>query len=336
MNIGQIKLLSWAAAGLLTLALAGYVWHFVGSMKLKSAPPDLAKIKLVLEDVEPAKAKSDDLVPYDTVTRLFHKMNWTGKEKVVEAPRDPNTNEKPPEIKAAELVHVFMVKADLADRKNSNVFLKYKAKAGVTNNGPAGGFLLKEGEHLAAPHDAIVVDQIVGDGVWFTFGDAARERELVGTDDFDLKGAVVVVGPEGVQRKASGGGIVPGKAPAFNPNRTTSIGPNHFVLGREDMAEWNNNFAGHLGQDLRTARHQDPKTGKYDGIEIKEVSPGSLAEQHGAKEGDIVKSINGHPVSSVQEAINFAKMNADKYTVWEVVVESNGKTKTITYQSPNQ
>jgi hypothetical protein len=41
-------------------------------------------------------------------------------------------------------------------------------------------------------------------------------------------------------------------------------------------------------------------------------------------------------VTSVQEAISFAKMNASQFSTWEIVVERNGKLQTFYYQSPQQ
>jgi S1-C subfamily serine protease len=60
-----------------------------------------------------------------------------------------------------------------------------------------------------------------------------------------------------------------------------------------------------------------------------------MAERHGAQAGDVIKSINGHTVNSTQEAITYVKTNSNKYTTWEVVIENKGKTRTVTYQSPN-
>jgi len=50
----------------------------------------------------------------------------------------------------------------------------------------------------------------------------------------------------------------------------------------------------------------------------------------------VIKSINGQPVNSVQEAISFVKVNKDKYSTWEVVVENKGKQRTVTYESGNR
>lgn len=50
----------------------------------------------------------------------------------------------------------------------------------------------------------------------------------------------------------------------------------------------------------------------------------------------MIKSVNGHPVTSVSEAITYVKNNSSQYTTWEVVVESKGKLKTLFYHSPQQ
>ena len=48
----------------------------------------------------------------------------------------------------------------------------------------------------------------------------------------------------------------------------------------------------------------------------------------------MIKSINGHPVTSPSEAISYVKNNAGKYKKWEVVIERLGKPMTITYEAP--
>ena len=80
--------------------------------------------------------------------------------------------------------------------------------------------------------------------------------------------------------------------------------------------------------EMRFARHYDPKTGKPDGVEIKDVPKDSFGAKYGAKAGQVIQSINGHPVSSVNEGISYAKQNADKYKIWEIVYVEQGKEKT--------
>lgn len=350
MNIGQVKVFSWITAALLTAGLGWYVLRFVGHLDVKRRGPDPAKVLAVLEGVPAVKEKASDIVLYDDVRRLYlpscerckndpkcPHLNWTGKPP----PPPPDTTVQPVDTTpkrtpVKDLVRILMVQVDLADGKQSGVFLKYKADAKVSAPGVAGGFLLHAGDRLAAPQDKIRVEAIRAEGVVFAFDDPDRPSETLAPSEYDLKAASIVqVGPDGVRMPALGS-IPKGNVAPFRPGKTTATGQNRYQLGTEDAAYIGENYATILSQDLRWDRHHDPKTGKYDGIEIKSVTPGSIAEQHGAHEGDIIKSINGQPVTSVQEAINFAKMHANEYTTWEVVVESNGKLKTITYHSPQQ
>lgn len=349
MNIGQIKILSWLGAVLLTGFLSFYVWSFVRHLEQLRRPPEVEKIRSALEEGEPTKAKAQDLVAYADVTRLFllscqncksnpncHHMNWTGKVVVPVVAETKAALEAPPLIPVKDLIRVLMVKVDFSDAKNSTVFLKYTSKSGLTNPGTPPGFLMREGDHLSPPHNKVVIESIDSEGVTFAFEESGREKETLVPAEFDLKASIVQVSPGGVILPKLDSKITRGKAAPFNPARTIAIGKDRYMLGREDMQYLNDNYAVVLSEQVRFDRHQDPHTGKYDGIELKEVAPGSLAEQHGAQQGDIIKSINGHPVTSVNEAITFAKNNSGKYTTWDIVVESHGQTKTITYQSPQQ
>jgi hypothetical protein len=349
MNIGQIKILSWLGAVLLTGFLSFYVWSFVRQLEQRRRPPEIEKIRAALEENEAPKAKAQDLVAYGDVTRLFllscgncktnpncHHMNWTGKVIVPVAPEAKLAPTAPVLIPVKDLVRVLMVKVDFSDPKNSTAYLKYTPKSTLTNTGSPPGYEMHEGDHLSPPHDKILIESINAEGVTFAFEGGGREKETLVPAEFDLKSPIVQVSPNGVVLPTLSSKIKTGKAAPFNPAHTVPIGKDKYLLGREDMKYLNENYADVLSTQVRWDRHQDPHTGKYDGIELKEVVPGSLAAQHGAQEGDVIKSINGHPVTGVQEAITFAKNNSSKYTTWEIVVDSHGQTKTITYQSPQQ
>jgi len=348
MNIGQIKFISWTSAGILTLGLAYYVWDFSTHMAARNPRPDPKQVKQVLEDVEPVKVKADEIVPYGDIKRLFHTtcsecksnpncrhLNWTGKEK--EKPvAEPDGPKETPKLKVDELVSVLMIKADMSDRKNSTIFFKYKVKAssqGLKSDGPGGGFLLREGEHLGAPYDKIRLDEINGDGAWFVFEGEERGRELLAPGTFEVLGPVVV-GPGGaIMPKVTG--LIPNiKELPYSLTKTTKIGADNWQIGTDDQKYFEANYSEELTRNVHTARHQDPRSGKYDGIEITSVAAGSAAAAHGAQEGDVIKSINGQPVTSVSEAIHYVKTHSDQTSIWEVVVESKGITKTVTYHSP--
>ena len=348
MNIGQIKIISWTGAGLLTLGLSFYVWDYVSHMTARNQLPDPKRVKQVLEDVEPIKVKAEEVVAYGDIKRLFHTtcsecktkkdcrhLNWTGKEK--EKPPEPESGTKEaPKVKAEELISVLMVKADMADRKSSSIFFKYKNKAsneGLKNDGPAGGFLLREGEHLGKPYDYIRLDEITGEGAFFAFEGQEREREKLAPGTFDVVGPVVV-GPDGAILPASNVFIPNTKEQPFSLENTTKTGSNTWQIGTKDADYFKEHYTEELTRNVRTSRHQDPRSGKYDGIQIDSVTPGSAAAAHGAQEGDVIKSINGHSVTSVSEAVSYVKTHSDQTNTWEVVIESKGITKTVIYHSP--
>ncbi len=349
MNIGQLKVVCWGGAGVLAAGLALYVGFFVRDLDNRRRPPDPTKIVHDLESVESVKAKSADLVAYEDVRRLYlpscdkcrenphcRHLNWTGKPPP--PPPEPGTKGEPtkaPVVAMSELVKIQYCQVDLSDRKLSRVWLKYRPKAAVQNTAAGGGYWLKEGDRLAAPHEYARIDKIDSQFVHFAFDDEKRDPEKISPDEFDSHTTIVQVDQDGVIRPKLGG-IPKSDAKPWQPARTTAFGTNRYMLGIDDMAYANENYPKILSDEVRTGRHQDPRTGKYDGIEIESVTPNSFADRHGAQEGDVIKSINGHPVTSVQEAISYAKMNSNQFTTWEIVVERNGKLQTFYYQSPQQ
>lgn len=349
MNIGQIKLFAWLSTGVLTAGLALYITTFIRAYKDLNKPIDPKTIDAALRDSGPAEVKSDDLVSYDDVRRLIlpscekckgnpncRHLNWTGKQAVVEVV--DSDGEKAPVVSVTpvkDLVRVLLIQVDMAKPDGSSVYLKYKPTAQVTAKSPTSGFALRIGDHLHAPHTNVTIKDITTEGVVFAFG-GDRADETVSPNEFDAKTRVVVVGPDGLIEARPSGLIAKGPTEVFNPEQTTALGNNRFKIGTQDADEFGKHWDEILGRDVRLERHKDPRTGKYDGIELKSVAPGSILARNGAKDGDVIKSINGTPVSSTQEAIKFVRTNKDQYTTWEVVIENKGRTRTQTYHSPNR
>jgi hypothetical protein len=334
MNIGQIKLFAWTAAGVLTLGLAYYVFDFVRHLEEKGRTPDLDAAKKTLDSVQAPAIKSDDILSYDEAKRLIAVLDWTGAPKAVVVP----VSEVPvvpvvQVIPVSRLVTVLALQQDLSDPALSQVALRYKPEANVSDPLLAAFSLLKEGDHLAAPNNGVTIVSITSDAVEFAFADEKREHEKLTPKEFDAKSQIIVIGPDGIVQEPTP--ITIPKGEAYRPGKSTEISTNRFRLGTDDVKEFGNRYQEILGREVETARHQDPRTGKYDGIEIKSVQAGSIAERHGAQVGDVVKSINGHAVNSTQEAIHFVQVNQGQYSTWEVVIENHGKTRTVTYESGN-
>ena len=344
MPIAQIKAFSWLLAAVLTIGLSFYVYTFVTELKQRgpSGLIDQAEIKTALEDVPQITEQKDDLIEYQTVRRLFHEgqLNWTGyvpppppPPTETEKDKGPTRNYKP----VADLLRVLMIRYDPVDEARSVAFVKYTPDAKVAPAKVVGGYSLHVGDTLEGDLDNITVKSIAPNAetgrleVTFSFDEADRDPESLSTEQFEAKTHIVQIGPDGKPQLKE-----PTSFPAGTYNRsarrqnTVELSPNNFFLGQADIEKIAQDYPSFINE-IRPKRHRDPRTGRYDGIEIGEVPAGSMGARHGAETGDIIKSINGHPVTSPAEAINFAKNNSDKYNTWEILIERRGKEVTITY-----
>ncbi len=116
------------------------------------------------------------------------------------------------------------------------------------------------------------------------------------------------------------------------PEQTTRRDDGSFVVGSQDLEQ----FAGGgeaLQQQLR-ARSITPTGGGRSFLELTEVEPGSMPSRFGFQTGDRILSVNGHPMSSMAEAIAWGKAhpNEPQYTV---VWERAGKQQTTIVHAPS-
>ncbi|MCA8979685.1 MAG: PDZ domain-containing protein [Planctomycetes bacterium] len=342
MNVSTIKSLAWFAAAGLTVALGWTVFDFVqtdrSGRQLFDQP--LAKAKLDAKfDSEPIRSST---IHATVITKNFYDLNWTGKPKPVEVKTGPVA---PPPTKTTvpveQLARVLFIQEDSDAPAASRVLIAYKPASKITKF-PL-GHSLKVGDTLASPHEYAVVESISASlGVTFRFevgeGEEPRENETLLPAAFKKGVEVAYVGADGEVRRPNPtiAVNVVDKPPPYNPKLTTPIDTNHFQIGYEDAGLFGQDAAGIIAREVRHRRHRDPRTGKFDGIEIQSVQAGGVAARHGAKEGDIIKSINGHPVTSSSEAITFVKNNQESTSTWIVVVENKGRERTVTYESPPQ
>lgn len=340
MNTSQIKLLTWTAAGVLGAGLAAYVGWF--TMRLPEARESVPQERLleVLRDVDAVVQKDDTVLPYKDVTASIIELNWTGKPAPKVAVTEPvEVKPEVPRDSVADLVTVMMVSFDAESPAESRCVLKYKPLARVTSAPPGSagggppGWVKNVGDTLEAPLGHIRVEAVHPDGVEFAFSDEERAHEMVGPREIPLEGLsrlsdeselVLPRSDISIQRRGFDG-------PA--PERTELVGEGIYRIGREDAREFEANYTDILAREVSWQPHRDSR-GRPDGIQITQVQASSMAAQHGVSTGDVVKSINGHPVTSPQEAIAFVKNNQANYDKWEVEVESKGRLKTLVYYSP--
>ncbi len=332
MNVSSVKALCMVTSATLSAGLAFVLWNFFQNEAQKQPSFDEQHALRVLQEEPEAVAEIKTGVDYQgEVKPSWILLDWTGApepEPVVEVAKEPE-EAKPKYVPVKELVAITFIRFDTDDEAGSRAYVRYIG-GGITEKEGT----LKVGDTLPRPHQTVTVDAIFPHGIEFGFGDSDREAELleeVPVTDGDL---IHVAGADGALVPRRRALVQQGQVQIFRPAETTLIAPDRYRLGEEDMKYLNDNYTDVLTRDVGTKTHYD-SNGKRAGIELTRVRKGSIAARHGAQEGDIIKSINGQPVNSTQEAINFAKNNKDRYSTWEIVVENLGRERTITYESPS-
>jgi S1-C subfamily serine protease len=61
-----------------------------------------------------------------------------------------------------------------------------------------------------------------------------------------------------------------------------------------------------------------------------------LAASHGVGQGDIIRSINGEPMTSKEDIAIYLRGKGKGLTRYEVVIESGGKSRTVVYRVPRR
>ena len=326
MNVGTIKLLCWLASFVMATALTLGAGHFMTHMEEHSRPVRPEYLEALLqEDLEVQIDVHEGLDYKGQVYPTFVSMNWTGKPeakpiKVEDGPQGPPVVEHRP---IADLLRVEMIQEDQSNPGGSLASV-------VMLDGKSEQLELHVGDALPAPHGYALVHAIHGGGIEFAFTDD-RPNEIVGTRSL-LQDLIVRVADDEVRIPSRKGFPSASLDRQDRPASTQMVARNHFLLGEEDLGQFEREYSRILTEDVRTATYFDAD-GKRAGVELKSVTEGSIAARHGAQTGDVIVSINGHKVTSEQEAIQYVKNHSDEYDVWTVEVLRLGKLETVVYNS---
>ncbi len=341
MTTANLKLIAWAAAGTIGVLMSGYVFLFFQEREALGQGVTEEELKRVLDDVEVIEETATAKVPYEQIRRSMIDLNWTGKLPL--APSDvasevvavqPQASDMP----LAELVRVTMIVGDGDNPASSFCHVVYLPKAELPEHYSANPSLgvLFVGDRLPDRLRHVIVQDIGPSGVTFAFDDTAREPETLLPPTFDLGAGIVALedGATAMRRDVDTRIRKVARDDSGAPRKTYEYKPNHYRIGIEDAEYIGENYSEVLAREVRTTKYRNPVTKKYEGIEITSVADGSIAASHGVSQGDVIKSINGHGVTSVSQALNFVKQNQHLYDSWEVVVINKGLEKTVTYQTP--
>ncbi len=348
MNINSIKALSWLISAGLTAGLGYYVWDFRQHEEdLLSRKISAEKAREILDSAQIPDGPKSSLVEIAAIQRAYYfdprnknlpnLLDWTGaKPKVIVAPKPVVKEQEKPKVKPLkDSLTVQMVREAMGDEIRSEAWISYKPASGVQVKPDAFLSRIGIGDALAPPMDGVTVKAITAkEGITFSFAEEGREDETVTYGKFDTGVDIYVVDKSNPERSATVDKVPTLESAMFRPEHTTRIGNDLYRIGSEDALDFSKDFGGILAREVKHRRHYDPKTRKYDGIELVEVKSGGRVSAHGGQSGDIIKSVNGHPVSSLSEAITWGKNNQDKYDKWIVVVENKGKERTMIFESP--
>ncbi|MBI1853701.1 MAG: PDZ domain-containing protein [Planctomycetes bacterium] len=89
-----------------------------------------------------------------------------------------------------------------------------------------------------------------------------------------------------------------------------------------------------LLEDAEVTTYVNERTRRAEGMIVDHIEPKSLIAERGLREGDLVQRINGTPVSSKSELIDYVKSNGDRLYDVRVEVLRRGKTIVLEYHAP--
>ncbi|MFT7487328.1 MAG: hypothetical protein ACI9F9_003189 [Candidatus Paceibacteria bacterium] len=347
MNINSIKALSWIVSASLTAGVLYSVWDFYEHPEILGPRISAVEAKRILDSAEIPEGPLSSLVTVAAIERAYYYepknrslanlLDWTGAppRKVIDQPKQDSTPKPVARKLVADVITIALVQESLTSPDRSKAWIKYKPNSGVTTKPDAFPSVVMIGDVLPRPLDYATVKAMTAlDGITFSFEGLEFEDETVPYKTFETGVDIYVVGEGNPEVVPTAQAMPALDVSLWRPERTTAFGQDQFRIGFEDARDFSDDFAGIIAREVRHSRHYNAKLGKYDGIELKTVKPGGKIAGHGGQSGDIIKSINGHAVSSSSEAISFVKNNKDKYDKWIVVVENKGKQRTMTFESP--
>ncbi len=125
--------------------------------------------------------------------------------------------------------------------------------------------------------------------------------------------------------------VKPASAPMPPPPRgeeVKKLAPNRFLVNREDVSA----AVGDINQFMTQARLKPHfEAGKPTGYSVSEVVPGSLMEKLGLRNNDVIKKVNGLPISRPEEVMQaYAQLQRDSNI--ELEVERSGRSEVLKYE----
>jgi general secretion pathway protein C len=120
-----------------------------------------------------------------------------------------------------------------------------------------------------------------------------------------------------------------GSKPKPSKVKPSKVSENKWVIKGEEITE-----AAKMAPDVLKQANITPyqPSGNIEGFKVDNIVPGSLYEQYGLKNGDVIKSVNGEPIDGLDKAISVGqKLLSGGVDSVTVEIERNGGTVTLNY-----
>ncbi|MEM6674003.1 MAG: PDZ domain-containing protein [Planctomycetota bacterium] len=332
MNASTLKTISYATS-FAFLGGIGYVGYDYYENGRTAVYFDVERAGEVLNGVKAPPPQRSTALDYGRdITPSIVDFDWTGKPPPEVAVKDPNAPDEPVEliVRVEEILEAIFVAYEGNNPGDSRCLLRFRDSTVKPR-----AILCKVGDTLPPPNDGVSVLRILDQGVEFSFAQPGREPEMIALSQRARESDLIsAVSPEGIAQRrlvGSGGGSASLRQ---GPPLQTERRSGQYYVGTEDAALLGQSYQDVLSKDVTTRTYFED--GERAGVELTEVRQNSVASRLGAQSGDVVISVNGHPVTSEQEAIQFAKANSSKYSVWEVQVMRLGRVETLIYHSPEE
>lgn len=107
------------------------------------------------------------------------------------------------------------------------------------------------------------------------------------------------------------------------------VAPNTYEIKRDTLNKYLNDLPSVLMQ-ARAVPNKNPTTGEVDGFRILDMQPNSIYEELRLQRMDVIKSVNGEPVTTAQKALELYQALRNSNNV-KLTVERGGATSTSTF-----
>jgi general secretion pathway protein C len=310
-----MKTALFTAVHLLLLALASYFG--VGLFyQVMSADLELAISPAAPVQASPAPAAAVALQPLDAYRTIA--------ERNLFRTADPNAARKPtPEV------------VDLAALKETQLDLKLW-----------GTLVLDDGRGSYA----VIEDRKAGGQNLYRVGDRVQEAsvkmilrervvlDVAGKDEIlqieELSGAVAGAGaparPSPAAAQAPGGTAAGGLAEAAGDSQAAESEPasRDVTLNRQTLEE----AMGNVGELMKQVRIRPFfEGGKPSGLSLAGVAPGSIFEQMGIRNGDVIQAVDGQPIQTVDDVVSLYQSLSSAQNL-AIQVRRGGQVQDIQYK----